>query len=303
MQQHMVVHRELMTVGMVFDGDYMEHIYHYYLYDSGEERELSMRGLQRFLVDRLSGFVGMNWRGVAVADAIYFKKIHEHAILEEGDLRALDRNLMEANITIHALSGRIDSEKRVDINLSLETYELAALKRYDMVVLVAGDGSYLPLVRKLHGLGIKVCVAGWDFRFTDRQGRPRQTRIAKNLIQAADYFIIVNKALESAGGEGGRPALSIFVEAEGPAHDCLCPEDRQKGTVLALKSGYGFIKPEEGVEDYYFHYTDLEGVEFAQLRRGETVCFEPGCNDHGPCAYSIRLCSVETASEGTTEGA
>ncbi|MEZ4759144.1 MAG: NYN domain-containing protein [Flavobacteriales bacterium] len=40
-------------------------------------------------------------------------------------------------------------------------------KRYDVVVLVASDSDHVPLVRKLHALGCKTMLLGWDFEFTD----------------------------------------------------------------------------------------------------------------------------------------
>lgn len=45
--------------------------------------------------------------------------------------------------------------------LSLEAYDLAVHKRYDILVLVASDGDYVPLVRKLNSIGIPVIVPQW----------------------------------------------------------------------------------------------------------------------------------------------
>ena len=40
-------------------------------------------------------------------------------------------------------------EKGVDVSLALETLELAIFKQFNILVLIASDGDYVPLVRKL----------------------------------------------------------------------------------------------------------------------------------------------------------
>ena len=37
--------------------------------------------------------------------------------------------------------------------------------------------------------------------------------------------------------------------------------------------GFGFIRPENGREDVFFHRSALVGVEFDQLRQGDRVTF------------------------------
>jgi len=43
-------------------------------------------------------------------------------------------------------AGRVIGEKGIDVWLALEAYELAIYKRFDVSVLIAGDGDFLPLV-------------------------------------------------------------------------------------------------------------------------------------------------------------
>ena len=48
------------------------------------------------------------------------------------------------------------------------------------------------------------------------------------------------------------------------------------GTVkwFSEEKGYGFIEPEEGAEEIFVHYTDLEGEGFRSLTEGERVSYE-----------------------------
>ncbi len=55
-----------------------------------------------------------------------------------------------------------------------------------------------------------------------------------------------------------------------------------KGTIKRLMDrGFGFIQPESGGGDTFFHRNDLEGVEFNSLREGQAVEFEKGQESDG----------------------
>jgi CspA family cold shock protein len=63
-----------------------------------------------------------------------------------------------------------------------------------------------------------------------------------------------------------------------------------KGTVKWFndKRGYGFISPEEGGEDLFIHFTNIEGEGFRTLREGQTVHYEPTQGRKGPEATKVR---------------
>jgi cold shock protein len=55
------------------------------------------------------------------------------------------------------------------------------------------------------------------------------------------------------------------------------------GTVkwFSEEKGYGFIFPDEGEEEIFVHYTDLEGEGFRSLKEGERVSYEAGRSARG----------------------
>lgn len=57
-------------------------------------------------------------------------------------------------------------------------------------------------------------------------------------------------------------------------------------TILADKN-FGFITPEEGSKDIFFHATSLSGVEFSQLKTGDIVTFDVEQSDKGPRAVNV----------------
>lgn len=65
------------------------------------------------------------------------------------------------------------------------------------------------------------------------------------------------------------------------------------GTIARLKTekGFGFIKPDGGGEDRFFHMSAIgsDGPRFDELREGQRVEFEPEDGPKGPRATAVRL--------------
>lgn len=47
------------------------------------------------------------------------------------------------------------------------------------------------------------------------------------------------------------------------------------------KKGYGFITPDDGSEDCFVHFSEVEGEGFKSLAEGDEVEFEVGKDDRG----------------------
>jgi CspA family cold shock protein len=61
-----------------------------------------------------------------------------------------------------------------------------------------------------------------------------------------------------------------------------------EGTIKKLTDkGFGFIDTGNG-GDMFFHMSNLDGVQFEQLREGQRVTFTPGQGPKGPRAENVR---------------
>ncbi len=63
-----------------------------------------------------------------------------------------------------------------------------------------------------------------------------------------------------------------------------------KGTVkwFSADKGFGFITPEDGSKDLFVHHSEIQaGGEYATLNDGQTVEFEVGQGQKGPCANKV----------------
>ena len=52
--------------------------------------------------------------------------------------------------------------------------------------------------------------------------------------------------------------------------------------------GFGFITPEDGSKDVFFHTSALVGVSYNDLRVGDKVSFEVQDSDKGPRAANVQ---------------
>lgn len=62
-----------------------------------------------------------------------------------------------------------------------------------------------------------------------------------------------------------------------------------KGTVktVIFDKHFGFITPEDGSKDVFFHESGLQGVQFAEVKVGDTVSFDVEQSEKGPRAVNV----------------
>ena len=53
------------------------------------------------------------------------------------------------------------------------------------------------------------------------------------------------------------------------------------------KKGFGFICPDSGSEDLFVHHSEIKTTGYASLSEGQTVEFEVGEGQKGPCATNV----------------
>jgi CspA family cold shock protein len=61
------------------------------------------------------------------------------------------------------------------------------------------------------------------------------------------------------------------------------------GTVkwFNASKGYGFIAPDDGGEDLFVHYSEINSDGYAKLNENQKVQFEVGQGKKGPCATKV----------------
>ena len=58
------------------------------------------------------------------------------------------------------------------------------------------------------------------------------------------------------------------------------------------KKGFGFITPDGGGKELFFHHSDILMEGFKSIEDGQAVEYEIGENKKGPCAKNVKPVSV-----------
>ncbi len=205
---------ELTRIALFIDGGYFDEVSRYYKFGHPRASRLSVEGLFEFVQNTVADLDDVDAALCPIPEAHYFRGRFSAAEADAaGKLRdqaAFDDILIRTGVRTHYLPvGTTPSgaprERGIDVSLSLEAFDLAVHKGYEVLALVACDGDYAHLLRKLSGIGVRSLVLAWDFRYehTDGRGRTRtrETRTAQALIDACTYPVMMAPRIDDAGDD------------------------------------------------------------------------------------------------------
>jgi len=297
---------KLCRIAVFYDGTYFFKVSNYYMYQHDRKARLSFKGLHEFIVAEVAKSEGMAARHCQIVDAAYFRgRLSAQQAQDQDKLysdRIFEDVLMRANVTMYQrhLRTKFDGgfeEKGIDVWLALEAYEMASLKKYDVCVLVTGDGDFVPLVNKLNTLGSRVMLIGWDFSY-ERDGRTYTTQAATELIDRVNYPIMMDTEIDARERRKDPLIDGLFMEKSAittppdrsPQNATATDGSEKNGVVFSFfpEKGFGFIKPTGGGENFFFHIRDLDRIDEEEICAGLKVCFLAGRNDKGPAAHNVR---------------
>ena len=217
----------LTRIGIFYDGNYFWHVSTFYYQHHERKSRLSVRGLHRFIREQVAHEEGTTEQRCKIVDAHYFRGrlSASEAAKASGDVlyyeRLFDDVLNSEGILMHHLplsrnaKGK-KKEKGVDVLFALEAYERALHQEFDVVVLIAADGDYIPLVKKLHALGTRVMVLGWDLEHEGEQKKePTTTYTSFELLEEATYPVMMNELIDSRAFRSDPIINGLFVAKSG----------------------------------------------------------------------------------------
>jgi uncharacterized LabA/DUF88 family protein/cold shock CspA family protein len=293
----------LIRLGIFYDGNYLLHVSNYYNYFHERKSRISLHGLNKYIKYYVSSIEDIDTKYVTITESHYFK--YRLSVKEVGNKqnqlffdRLFDDVLMMENVVAHYHPVRniqgIKMEKEIGMNLALHAYEIASNKKIDLLVLVACDGDYVSLIKKINGLGIKVLLVSWDFEYTDDQNYLRMTKTSQDLIEETTYHLALNDIIDDPANKGNSFVEGLFVSKLDRRYDIpqyfdevsnedlsTLESDNQihESSILSLKNGYGFIKYPPN--NLFFHYQSVQDADFNELQIGDEVFFEIAKKDNG----------------------
>lgn len=188
-------------IAVMIDGSYFNRVSNFYKFEHETGRRLSLSGLMDFIRVAVADMEEVPRPRARVVEAHYFRGRYTLRDLEDRartasfveeqlrNDRVFDQILAASNITPHYT--RIDTnvdppkEQGIDVWLALEAFDLAVSDRCDVVALVAGDGDFMPLVRKINAIGKRAAVVAWGMK----SDAGAEVRFSSALAGAAAYFL------------------------------------------------------------------------------------------------------------------
>jgi len=211
-------------IAVFYDGTYFSKVSNYYAYQHERRSRISLRGLHDFVAAQVAANEQMDTRRCKVVAASYFRgRLNAKQALEQDALysdRSFEDVLMREDVALHQqlVNTRADGsfeEKRIDVSLALEAYDMASLNRCDVCVLITGDSDFVPLVRKLQALGTRVMLLGWNFAY-ERDGRQYSSFVSSGLVDRVNYPVAMEKVIDAAPRGGDAMVDNLFLRSDAP---------------------------------------------------------------------------------------
>lgn len=283
-------------IGVVvfYDGNYLGRVSKYYSSNNIVNYRFNIDVLHAHIINKAREIAENQSSDIYISAVRYYRSRHtaQEAQHRKNQLyrdRVNDDLLRSLNIDCRYVSYSTDFNSGDDSYiynwLSLELMETVAEKKTDLVVLVGGSSSYLPLIQILRSKGIDIMFVGWDAAM---QGDTApDIKSCEALFEKADYSVMVNSVLDSEPEqlEGLLTAVnSVIIEEEETEQiekNSLSDEiigEWEVSEIVTLKATYGFIRfPNNNL---FFRSSDFKG-EFSKLKVGESVEFMVGKTPEG----------------------
>lgn len=260
-------------IGVFYDGSYVFQVRNYYKRVHERRAIFDFNGLHAFVKREIAYIEGLTEQELSmcqIVDAHFFqgrRSAHNSDAEALRGERAFDEMLCRVGVTTHYLPlkkhGSSEREKGVDVWLALEALEQSYYKHYDFVVLLAGDGDYLPLLRKLNAFGIRVILLYWEFEYEDDNGEDRNTLVSNMLKNEATYPVDMKDVCDTPKGD------ILFNQGKVSYKETPSDNEEYEGVVLSLGNGFGFIKHENFPDNVYFKTKNAE----SELQVDDRVLF------------------------------
>lgn len=300
-QKELNMQDKLVRIGVFYDGNYFLQASNYYAYGHPRKKRISISGLHEFIRHQVSYEESIDVKLCQIVDAHYFRgRLNASEASQRGDTlyydRVFDDILMSEGVTTHYLPIKIrhdghKQEKGIDVWLALEAFELAFYKRFNVLVLIASDGDYVPLVRKLNTLGTRVMVLSWDFEYASETGQKFTTRTSQDLLEEVTYPVAMHEIIDNRVKKNDPLINNLFVQTE-QRRPIVTPQpattNGNVSEILSLKNGFGFIKYPPN--NLFFHYSNVVDTDFNDLKIGDKVEFTMAKNQDGQdIAGSVKI--------------
>ncbi len=206
-------------VACFYDGSYFVRVSNYYKHYHRRNSFLSFAGFHDFVRQWIAQEYDLMVNHCQLVQSHFFRgrfslQAAKTANALESD-RYFDQLLMFAGITSHyyPMNEAVNppQEKGIDVWMALEAYDVALHSGCDVIVLFISDQDFLPLIRKLHGIGVRALVVAVDIRYTDTGGLDRSLATSQQLVQEATHVLWLDQEIEASDDGNSDSVDGLFA--------------------------------------------------------------------------------------------
>ena len=247
--------KSVVRIGIYYDGYFFYKVSNFYKFDHQRQSRISISGFHDFICNEVALKLDEDIDNCKIVEAHYFrgrstKPSNDKAIVGE---RYFEDALTREGVQFHYLplvrgSNNELKEKGIDVSLALDAYKKAYAKTFDIFVLVAGDGDYLPLVRELQTMGttLEVMLASWDFENTNGE----MTITSQDLLEEVKYPLQMSNIIDDRLNIKNPVINGLFEprQMEPRQNDAMYPTDQFAYNAQASMAGAPPPPPYAGMQ-------------------------------------------------------
>lgn len=293
-----------LRIGVFIDGTYFSLVSRYYRNKNPLKSYIDHAGIIEFLRIKVADKFGAKPKNASINQShLYIGLPNTYSAYRVNDQKS---SLAEVGVEMHPLPLRDlpDGKKKeegVDVLLGIHAYKHAR-DGLDIVVLITGDGDFIPLVDELHSIKKKVVLVYWNMSKSETgetQGRTTNT----DLIMRVDLAINMNYEIENGVKAKNVNVYKIFnIRPPTPLPPLPKPkpqpiktatnEEVFMGTIADMDLEKGYIRPFlNGGNLVSFRKSTvlLENVKLHDLTKGRMVEFKIKAAGSTQTVTEIRL--------------
>lgn len=242
---------DIVRMAFFYDGYFFYKLSNYFRNNHSVRRRINLRGFQNYILDAFAAHEKIPSTSVRLVGAHYFwgrpKAKDENPETVTRRTRFEDALIM-SGVTIHSNhlatgeGGRL-GEKGVDIALAVEALDLAFKDRFDAMVLVSGDGDFVPLLRRLAVFGIMTVVPAVDETYENPPGQNKVLKTSEQLLREAYLSVDISGEVRKNLRSPESRIRTIFLWDDGGEEggEDLGDDAREGGTSNASSHASGQV--------------------------------------------------------------
>jgi uncharacterized LabA/DUF88 family protein len=219
-----VVSKAMTKVLFLIDGMYFYSLDEFYKdHHPLIKRQMRVRGLQDYAMVRLRE-LGYGADGMELVGTHLLRGVFPTSRVAPWDLdgflhkeRVRARELVDAGAVLHEYPVQVSpkgkvTEKCVDVALAVLAMEAFLSKEATLLVLLAGDGDYVPLVNRLASRFYPTVLIGADiYHKLPGRRKPRTHFTSKALVAESEHFLSLSDDLSRDPGLSDPLLRNLFI--------------------------------------------------------------------------------------------